>query len=218
MYALLAPLIAALTPAASSGHHLPDTLDVLTLASAPHLDGQVGESEYGAPTVHLRTAEGEVKVWVVRNGGWLYVAAALPDSTFYWGDDFVVSLDPDGSADTTPSTGDRQWYLRRTLDSSFVVVADSGRWFRAGHPPPTLGAARQGDDWEVASHSAHDAWTVELRIRETALNAGSALPRVAFRTYNDRPHGWWSLPAPAPGAPAYLVERSPQSWVPFRLQ
>jgi hypothetical protein len=218
MYSTFISLLTAYALAASPAHHVPDTLDVRTLASAPRLDGHVDEAEYGAPTLLLRTAEGEAKVWVARTGGWLHIAAVLPDSTYYWGDDLVISLDADGSADAAPSTGDRQWYLRRTLDSSFVVTADSGRWFRPGHPPPVLGATRQGDDWEVASRSMHNVWTVELRIRETALRSGPALPRIAFRTYNDRPHGWWSFPAPAADAPAHSVERNPQSWMPFRLR
>lgn len=218
MYFTITSLLVAITLAPPPARYTADTLDVRTIAAAPRLDGHVDEAEYGAPTLRLRTAEGAATVWAVRSGGWLHIAAVLPDSTFYWGDDLVISLDADGSADATPSTGDRQWYLRRTLDSSFVMVADSGRWFPPGHAPASLGATREGDDWEVASHSMPDAWAVELRIRETVLNGEPALPRIAFRTYNDRPHGWWSFPAPAADVPAYHVERSPQSWLPFRLR
>lgn len=138
----LASLLTALTLATSPARDVADTLDVRTLAAAPRVDGHVDDAEYGAPTLHLRTAEGEAKLWLVRSGGWLHIAAVLPDST----------------------------------------------------------------------------WTVELRIRETTLNAGPTLPRIAFRTYNDRPHGWWSFPAPVADAPAHGVERSPQAWMPFRLR
>jgi hypothetical protein len=51
-----------------------------------------------------RGGRGEVRVWVVRAGGAIHVAAAIPDSTFYWGDDLVVSLDV-GAAETRPGRG-----------------------------------------------------------------------------------------------------------------
>ena len=33
--------------------------------------------------------------------------ASLPDTSYYWGDDFVVSLDSDGSGGNAPGDGDR---------------------------------------------------------------------------------------------------------------
>lgn len=191
-----------------------DTLIVPLAANAPVLDGHVDEGEYGAPTVRIPTAGGETRVWITRHARFVYIAAVMSDSTFYWGDDFVVSLDPDGSAGAAPQTGDRQWYLRRMLDSSIVSTAASGRWIPPGQPTPALGATRQHGDWHVASSSSPAAWTAELRISEAAFKPGAGTPRIAFRTYNDQPSGWWSWPLPPPGTPAQRVERSPQSWTP----
>jgi len=194
-----------------------DTLDVPRLAAAPTLDGRADEREYGAPTIRIAAGAGEVRVWVARHGDALHIAAALPDSTPYWGDDLVVSLDPDGSGGAAPGDGDRQWYLRRALDSSTVVVASGGRWFAAGRLPPMLGPARAGDDWAVASASTAMGWSVELRVRAGAARTGAALPRLALRTYDDRPHGWWSWPPPPAGTAAVRVERNPDLWVALRM-
>jgi len=199
--------------------HAPaDTIDAATLRAAPVMDGRVAEREYGDQPIRITTAAGVARVWLARHDGFVYIAAALPDSTFYWGDDFVVSLDANGSADASPQPGDRQWYLRRTLDSSIVSTAVSGRWNTPGQEPPMLGPVRRGEDWDVASSSSSSSWTVELRIRDAAFGASStAPPRIAFRTYNDGPNGWWSWPEPASGTPAQRVERSPQLWTPIRV-
>lgn len=197
----------------------PDTIDPAMPPSAPVVDGVVSPREYdGDPRVRFRTTAGEVRVWIARQGDFVYIAATVPDSTFYWGDDFVVSLDADGSADATPQPGDRQWYLRRTLESSIVSIATAGRWNAPGHEPSPLGRVRHTDDWDVASSSSPSGWSVELRIRAaTFQGSGAALPRLAFRTYNDRPAGWWSWPAPPPRTPAQQVELSPGLWMPVRL-
>lgn len=191
---------------------MPDTIVVAAAPKAPVLDGRVSDAEYGGVVRRIETAAGGVRVWVAQHGGFIYVAADLPDTSFYWGDDFVVSLDANGSADASPQTGDRQWYLRRVLDSSVVSVASGGRWNTPGQPQAKLGAARGGDDWSVASASTTSGWAVELRVRESVLDASVALPRIAFRTYNDNPSGWWSWPSPPTGAPAQRVERSPDLW------
>lgn len=193
-----------------------DTIAMTTLRAAPTMDGRVGDREYGDQPIRVQTGAGDARVWVARHGGFIYIAATLPDSTFYWGDDFVVSLDADGSADASPQPGDRQWYLRRTLDSSVVFAAVAGRWNTPGQQPPALGTTRHDADWDVASGSSPSGWSVELRIRDGVIPASGALPRLAFRTYNDGPNGWWSWPDPPAGTPAQRVERSPQLWVPIR--
>jgi len=194
-----------------------DTLDVVSLSVAPLIDGRIDDHEYDDPPIRFATAAGHVRMWIGRHGGFVYVAAALPDSTFYWGDDFVVSLDPDGSGGASPGTGDRQWYLRRVLDSSVVAVADQGRWYPPDHTPPMLGPIRHHADWDVASTSSASGWAIELRFRETT-KPGAAVPHLAVRTYNDLPGGWWSWPEPAAAVPAQRVERSPHLWVPLRLR
>jgi hypothetical protein len=204
----VATMIAGASPAI-------DSLAIPTIATAPVVDGRADDREYGAPALHLTTAAGDVRIWMSRSNGFIHIAAAIPDTSFYWGDDFVISLDADGSADASPQTGDRQWYLRRTLDSSVVFAAQGGRWETPGSAAPMLGATRRGEDWDVASTSSASGWMVELRVRESSVKAGAKPPRIAFRTYNDGPRGWWSWPAPSQGAPAQRVERSPELWVPI---
>jgi hypothetical protein len=196
----------------------PDTLNVARLASAPVMDGRVGDRAYGLPTLQFCTAAGSVRVWLGRHDDFLYIAADLPDSTFYWGDDLVVSIDPAGRGGDSPAAGDRQWYLRRVLDSSVVAVAESGRWYSRGHEPAALGATRHHAEWDVASSSSPKGWMVELRVRTTVIKPGAAAPRLALRTYNDQPAGWWSWPAPPVGMSPQRVERTPALWIPLRLQ
>jgi hypothetical protein len=191
-----------------------DTLDVRRVSRAPNLDGRVDAGEYGASAIRIATAAGEVSAWVGRHDGYLYIAASVPDSSFYWGDDLVVSIDADGSGGANPGDGDRQWYVRRLLDSSVVLTAAGGRWQTPGRPTPMLGATRHDPDWDLASSSTASGWVIELRIRESTLDA----PRMALRTYNDAPRGWWSWPLPPAGTPAQRVERNPDSWVVLRLR
>jgi hypothetical protein len=193
----------------------------LSVAHAPVLDGRVTDHEYGRPTLHWQTGVGEVQVWLARHGGFLYVAATIPDSTFYWGDDFVISLAPSGSGAPSLNIGDRQWYLRRTLDSSIVRLVtspDSGRWSAPGQDQPVLGATRHHANWDVASTSTPTGWTIELRIRETVVRPTAAAPRLALRTYNDRPAGWWSWPKPPPDMPPQQVEQHPSLWIPIKFR
>lgn len=217
----------AARPAAALQGDTTRVVEARLLARAPALDGHVSEDEYGAPTIVLPTGAGEAKLWITRSGESVYVAAVLPDSTFYWGDDLVVSLDPAGDAGAAPGAGDRQWYLRRSMDSSAVLTAPgTGRWHAPDRSPPMLGGVRAGADWQVASRSEAARWTVELRVDAAAFGLPAAegagpssrpAPRLALRTYNDAPHGWWSWPAPPAGVPAVRVERNPGLWAEVRL-
>ena len=92
-----------------------DSLDVRRLARAPMLDGRVGDAEYGVSSIRIATTAGEVTAWVGRHDGYLYLAASLPDSSFDWGDDLVVSVDPDGSGGANPGDGHRQSAPRLAL-------------------------------------------------------------------------------------------------------
>lgn len=197
--------------------HTQDTLRVSMISKAPVLDGRIGTDEYGPLAVQIQTAAGEVRVWIARHGGFVYVAAELPDSTYYWGDDLVISLDPDGSGGHSPSEGDRQWYLRRSVDSSEVrlMSGSTGRWTGPGQETPRLDDRRSGSDWHIASESSGYGWAIELRIREASFNSSARAPRLALRTYNDQPQGWWSWPAPRGELPAHRVEQIPDLWVPI---
>lgn len=198
----------------------PAQLEARRVPAAPTVDGTVSRTEYGEPSVSFSTSTGLVNVWLARHGAYLYVAADMPDSSYFWGDDFVFTLDPQGRAGDALEPGDRQWYLRRTLDSSVVLEVTpetQGRWMVPGRPTQPIGARRGAAEWDVASASAAAGWSVELRIRLDAVRPGPALPRIAFRTYNDAPRGWWAWPTPPGGTPAQRVERMPGLWVPVRL-
>jgi hypothetical protein len=215
---LLASIIVACQIGVVCASAAADTIDVVHLSTAPVMDGRVGEGEYGKPTLEIQTTSGSVRVWLGRRDDYLYLAADLPDTTYYWGDDFVVSIDPRGRGGDTPDVGDRQWYLRRQLDSSFVVVAEAGRWYGRDTRPAPLAATRHHADWDVASTSSARGWMVELRVRTAAIKPGDAAPRVALRTYNDQPAGWWSWPAAPDGTPPQRVERTPKLWMPLRMR
>lgn len=216
LFGLIGPAVACVV-ITSLGVRSADTLRVSHLVDAPALDGHVSEREHGRAALELETAAGRVRVWVGQHDDFVYIAADLPDSTFYWGDDFVVSLDPTGRGGANPTPGSRQWYLRRVLDSSRVAAADAGRWSSPGREPLALGPTRHHTDWDVASSSSPTGWMVELRIRVVLLTVGPAAPRLAFRTYNDQPAGWWSWPGPPADVPPQRVEHTPDLWIPVRL-
>jgi hypothetical protein len=198
----------------------PESITVTTAKKAPVVDGKVFSAEYGAPKLRFPGVSGDVSVSLTRSGGYLYIAAELPDTSMYWGDDFVVSFDLNGSGGDTPDVGDQQWYLRRVLDSSVVFVVDQaakGRWVAAGITPPLLKEKRHDADWDVASSSTAQGWSVELRVREGIIPKG-AKPRVTFRTYNDKPRGWRSYPKAAADSLTLRVERNPGMWIPLLLR
>jgi hypothetical protein len=193
----------------------PDTLPLATSASTIRLDGVADSAEYGRPAVELHTGQGVARIWLVRSGQSVYVAAAIPDSSFYWGDDFVVSLDPRGDATPAPGDDDIQWYMRRVTDSSVVLRGNHGRWSPpAGDPDWRLGRERAGEGWEVKSASGLAGWTIELRLDADWLGGdGVRRPAMAFRIYDDAPHGWHAWPAPPERSRPTVVERMPNLWV-----
>jgi hypothetical protein len=117
-----------------------DTLRIRTADRPPEINQTLDGVSLGSPQVRIRTGQGTASVWLLRNRDTVYVAASIPDSTPYWGDDFVVSLDTSGDAATAPQHDDFQLYFRRALDSSVVYRGRNGRW----EPPrgtPTGGLA-----------------------------------------------------------------------------
>jgi hypothetical protein len=67
-------------------------------------------------------------VWLLRARDTVFVMASIPDSTLYWDDDFIVSLDTQGDGGPAPGHDDFQLYFRRILDSSVVYRGRGGRW------------------------------------------------------------------------------------------
>lgn len=197
-----------------------DTLRVRELPAAPAFDGAVSAAEYGAPSFSLTRAQGDVRGWVGRSGSWVYIAVELPDSSFYWGDDVVVSLDVWGDRGAGPGHDDFQWYFRRVLDSSVVYRGDQGKW-RAPRDDPDwrLGPERAGGGWEVRSVSGPRGWSLELRLDAQYFREArpGTTPALSLRVYDDSPHGWHAWPAAEVRHPTE-VERRPELWVPVTLE
>jgi hypothetical protein len=195
-----------------------DTLTIRTIGHPPPPETRIDSAALGSPTLRIRTGQGSALVWVLRATDTVFIAAAFPDTTPYWGDDFVLSLDTRGDAAPTVQHDDFQLYFRRVLDSSMVFRGRNGRWEPPrGDPDWRLGADRSGGGWEVGGASDTSGWTLLLRL-DPAWFAGEAghLTRVAFRVYDDSPGGWFSWPLPPPGVPATVVEETPSLWSPVQ--
>ena len=194
-----------------------DTIVIRTLDRAP-LPGEVGDSlRYGRPQVRIPTRQGTALVWLVRSMDTVFVAASIPDSTVYWGDDFVLSLDTRGDAAASPQHDDFQFYFRRVLDSSVVFRGRDGRWEPPRDDPDwRLGSDRAGGGWEVSERDDAYGWSLLLRLDPAWLQgAEGRLPRLALRIYDNDPQGWFAWPLP-PGTPQpSSVEQTPELWVPI---
>jgi hypothetical protein len=68
----------------------------------------------------------------------------------------------------------------------------------------------------VAATSSPREWNVELRVSEKLFIAG-APPRISFRTYNDKPRGWYTWPQALDGKPLSM-ERVPEQWIRLQLR
>ena len=199
--------------------HPQDTLRISSALTLPVFDGAVGSAEYGVPAVVIPRPQGEVRLWAVESEGQVYLALSLPDSTFYWGDDAVISLDISGDRGAAPGHDDFQWYFRRVLDSSVVYRGEQGKWWPPRDDPDwRLGSERSGGGWEVRSVSDAKGWSLEFRLdRAYFTEAKRGTPAISIRVYDNAPHGWHVWPA-APGVRHPTeIERRPELWVPVIL-
>lgn len=209
---MLAPILVLL--ALQATHR--DTLSIRPLDRMPVLGDSTG---LGAPTVRLRTGQGTASLWLVRTRDTVSLLAAIPDSSFYWGDDLVISLDVAGNGGAAPQHDDFQWYFRRVLDSTVVFRGRQGRWEPPRSDPDwRLGSERAGGGWTVSSRGNPAGWWLRLQLDAAWFRGESGqLPAIAFRIYDDAPGGWHVWPAPAPGMQPSGVERVPARWVPVRF-
>ncbi len=168
----------------------------------------------GAPSVRIETGQGFASVWLLRTPDSAFVVARIPDSTYYWGDDLVISLDVSGNAGPVPGHDDFQWYFRRDLDSSVVYRGRAGRWEAPrGDPDWRLGPSREGGGWTVSGQSERAGWSLVLRLDGVWLDGESGRrPRIAFRVYDDSPGGWFTWPASGAGRQPAQMERVPDFW------
>lgn len=193
---------------------LADTVRLRTLPAPPAFDGWVTASEYGDPAASFAMRGGEVRVWMVRAGEWVYVAAALADATPSWRDEFALLLDPVGDRTPAPGHDDSEWIIRRVADSSEVLRGVHGRWQLPGDDPAwRLGSAHGGEGWEVRVSSTGAEWQVELRI-DAAWLAGTygGTPAAAFRAYDDAERRWLGWPTSAACPDGARLERQPGCW------
>jgi hypothetical protein len=190
-----------------------DTVSPRVVESPPGEPGS-GLAALGEPSVRLATGQGVADIWLLRTGDSAFVAARIPDFTYYWGDDLVISLDVSGDRGRTPGHDDFQWYFRRALDSSVIYRGRGGRWEAPrGDPDWRLGAAREGGGWTVSARSDAAGWGLVLRLDGAWLQGdGGRPPNVAFRVYDDSPGGWFAWPSPEPGGQPWGVERVPDQW------
>jgi hypothetical protein len=191
-----------------------DTVRITQAERPPVFDGQADSAEYGRPTVTISRPAGRVQLWLRSYQDRVYLAARMPDSTFYWGDDLVISLDTRGDRAPGPQHDDFQWYLRRTLDSSQVLRGEAGKWRTPGDDPDwRLGKVRETGGWEILSSDGPLGWSLELRLDPGYFaEAGSNHPGIAFRVYDDSPNGWHIWPTPSGIRQPTEVERRPELW------
>jgi len=195
-----------------------DTLVVRDAASPPPPGNPIAASHLGEPSMRIPTGQGLALVWLLRAADTFFVAASIPDSSVSPADAFALSLDTQGDAASTPEHDDFQWDLHRLLDSSQIYRGNNGRWQPPrGDPDWRLGSERSGGGWEVSGWSAKPVWGLLLRLDPAWLEGGKGrLPRIAFRIYDNGTNRNYTLPLPAGTAPASMVERSPQLWLPVR--
>jgi hypothetical protein len=184
------------------------------VASAPLTADAPDTARYGPPQIRIVTRQGTARVWLLRSVDTVFVIASIPDSTPYWGDDFVISLDTRGDGAPSPQHDDFQLYFRRVLDSSVVYRGRNGRWQPPQDDPDwRIGSDRAGGGWEVGALNGRQGWNLVIRL-DPAWYRGEAgrLPRLAFRIYDDSPGGWFAWPPAQAGVPATSVERTPALW------
>ena len=191
-----------------------ETLHIRALSHAPSFSGHVDSLEWGSPSLMISKPSGLVRVWVLRWRHEVYIAALIEDATPYWGDDFVVSLDPSGDRSAAPDQDDHQWYFRRVLDSSVVFTGRGGRWRPPGDDPRwRLGRRRSGQGWAVRAWSGRARWSIVLKLDAPWFTrSGHLHPGIAFRTFDDSPVGWYTWPATPLGLDGRALERRPDLW------
>jgi hypothetical protein len=191
-----------------------DTVRIGSLAAEPEFDGRADSAKWGTPTIRIVKQTETVFVWLKRTESGVFLAVELPDTTDYWGDDFVISLDTRGDRARSPQHDDFQWYFRRVLDSSVVYRGNEGRWMEPlGDPDWRLGKAREGGGWQVRSVSTRHGWSLELKLdAEWLAGESGRSPGLAFRSYDDGPNGWFVWPNGSGLAQPTQLERRPDRW------
>lgn len=195
----------------------PDTLRIRDVPAQPAA-ATAGSAGYGTPQVRVRTRQGTAQVWLLRWSDTVFVAAVIPDSTRYWSDDFVISIDLRGNGGGSPGHDDFQWDFRRLLDSSVVFRGRNGRWEPPkGDPDWRLERERSGGGWEVNTRDGPKGWSLLLRLDPVWFKGVEEKPaRVAFRIFDNDPQGFFTWPAPSHVLQPSAIEQLPDQWAPVQ--
>lgn len=195
-----------------------ETLKIRNVSQPVRLNLAIDSAGLGAPQIQFQTGQGTARVWLLRARDTVLVLASVTDSTAYWGDGFVVSLDTRGDGGARPGHDDFQLNFRRVLDSSVVYRGRNGTWEPPRDDPDwRIGAERSGGGWEVSVRDERQRWILLLRLDPAWFAGDAGRPaRMAFRTYDNSPSGWYSWPPPSRGLPAWSVEMTPAAWIPIR--
>lgn len=195
-----------------------DTLRVYEIPSPPPPGADLARRQDGAPPVTIRTRQGKAAVWLLRSLDTVFVAAVVADSTPSWRDEFVISIDTQGDGGSSPGHDDFQWVFRRVTDSTVVYRGRNGHWEPPkGDPDWRLKRERSGGGWEVSGVDRGPAWTLLLRLDPAWFEgADGRQPRLAFRVFDNDPHGWFAWPLPKDIPQASSVEHTPDLWAPVR--
>jgi hypothetical protein len=195
-----------------------DTVAIRAVPHPPQPNARIDSLVLGTPTLRIPTGQGTTLIWLLRASDTVFLAATIPDSSASWSDDFVVSLDTQGDAASSPQHDDFQWDLRRQLDSSVIYRGRNGRWEPPRNDPDwRLGPERSGGGWEVSGSNERLGWSVLLRL-DPAWFAGDngRRARLAFRIYNNAPSGWFAWPHSPRLPQASALEQNPSQWAPIR--
>jgi hypothetical protein len=184
------------------------------LVESPPVHPAPSAASLGKPSIRIGTGQGIAEVWLLRTRDSAFVVARVPDSSYYWGDDLVISLDVSGNRGPVPDHDDFQWYFRRALDSSVIYRGRGGKWEAPrGDPDWRLGASREGGGWTVDARSDAAGWSLVLRLDPAWLQGeAGGRPAIAFRIYDDSPGGWFAWPRPPDGWHAARAEGVPDRW------
>jgi hypothetical protein len=195
-----------------------DTLRVHDIPVSPAPLSASSTIAYGGPQLSIPTGQGTTAVWLLRSHDTVFVAAVMVDTTRHWADEFAFSIDTQGDAGASPGHDDFQWVFRRVTDSTVIFRGRNGRWEPPkGDPYWRLGRERSGGGWEVSGLDQPSGWTLLLRLDPSWFEGtGGRLPRLAFRVYDNDPHGWFAWPLPKGIPQPTLVERTPDLWMAVR--
>jgi hypothetical protein len=158
-----------------------DTLKIGSIDHPPSLRESIDSAHLGPPQIRLRIGHRTALIWLLRAADTVFIAASIPDSTPYWGDDLVLGLDIRGDGSPSPQHDDLLWDFRRVLDSSVVFRGRNGRWQPPRNDPDWRLGGERGGVWVGGNLPKRPGWV------ESAPETRSSV--VCGRGRSAPPHG-----------------------------